>query len=127
MGLNEPGFPSGQGFPTGFDPGEYFIHLFSVGDDEFQAPEIKFLENGVECRGVGLLVCLNVRNIPWPGATTSLSSKRPREVVREYRVLRPRYSPSSPSRRYRARGQCRRRFSRPFQRQWDWDLRQWRP
>lgn len=49
MGLDEPGFPSRQRFSTGFDPGKYLIDLFSVGNDEFQAPEIEFLESTFEC------------------------------------------------------------------------------
>ena len=49
MSLDEPGFPSGQGLPTSFDPGEHLIGLVSVGDNEFQAPDIKFLENNSEC------------------------------------------------------------------------------
>ena len=56
MGLDEPGFPSGQGLPAEFDPGEYLIHLFSVGDDQFQTPEVKFLENSGECGDTGHFV-----------------------------------------------------------------------
>lgn len=53
MGLDEPGLPSGKRLPACFDPGEYLIDLFSVGDDKLQASEIEFLENGVECWYVG--------------------------------------------------------------------------
>lgn len=51
MGLDESGLPSGKGQPAGLDPGEYLIDLSLVGDDELQASEIEFLENGVECWG----------------------------------------------------------------------------
>lgn len=107
MCLDKPGFPSGHRFPAGFDPGEYFIDLLSVGDNEFQAPEIKFLGNSVERRDVEFLVHRNIQSTPWPGAITSPSLKRPQEVVREYRVLRPRCSLSSLFRRYQAREQGR--------------------
>lgn len=44
VGLDEPGLPSGKRFPAGLDPGEYLVYPISVGVDELQAPEIKFLE-----------------------------------------------------------------------------------
>jgi len=50
VGLDEPCFPSRKGLPARLDPGEYLADLFSVGVNEFQAPEIEFLEMVfVEC------------------------------------------------------------------------------
>jgi len=50
VGFDEPCLPSRKRFPARLDPGEYLIDLFSVGVNEFQAPEIEFLETVfVEC------------------------------------------------------------------------------
>lgn len=43
--FDEPGFPSGQRLTTGLDPGKHLFNLFSVGENELQAPEIEFLKN----------------------------------------------------------------------------------
>ena len=99
--LDKPGFPSGKWSPTGLDPGEYLVDLRSVGVNELQAPEIEFLENGVKRRGVGRSVRWDIQSIPWLGATTSLSLKRPQGVAQGYRVSRPPHSQSSLIRRDR--------------------------
>lgn len=64
VGLDETSFPSGQRLSSIFDPGQHLIDLVSMGVNELQTPEVEFLENGVERRGVGRSVRRNIQNIP---------------------------------------------------------------
>ena len=44
IGLDEPCLPSREWLPARLDPGKDLTDLYSVGVNEFQAPEIEFLK-----------------------------------------------------------------------------------